>query len=356
MGIFDTIGNIVKGQFIDVIEWTDNTSNTMVYKYDMNGKDIMMGAQLTVRESQVAIFVNEGELADVYGPGRYELSTSNMPIMTKLQSWKFGFNSPFKADVYFVNTKQFLDRKWGTANPVMMRDAEFGMIRIRAFGVYAFKVADPMTFLREVFGTKKITTAEDIEGQIKRTLVSGLSDAIAESKIPALDLAANYDELSNYALQAINPKILSLGVTLTSFVIENISLPEEVEKSMDKRTSMGVLGDMNRYTQYQAAEAMREAASTPNSAAGAGMGMAAGMAMGQMFTGVFGQQNQQPVQQPAAPAAKSFCPECGQPVAPGAKFCSNCGAKQQSAAAVCPGCGQPTMPGAKFCANCGQKL
>ena len=354
MGIFDAIGSFVKGQFIDVIEWTDNSSNTMVYKYDMGGKEIMMGAQLTVRESQVAIFVNEGEIADVYGPGRYELSTSNMPIMTKLQSWKFGFNSPFKADVYFVNTKQYLDRKWGTANPVMMRDAEFGMIRIRAFGVYAFKVADPVTFLREVFGTKKITTAEDVEGQIKRTLVSGLSDAIAESKIPALDLAANYDELSAFALQAMNPKVAPLGIALTSFVIENISLPEEVEKSMDKRTSMGVLGDLNKYTQYQAAEAMREAATTPNSSAGAGMGMGAGMAMGQMFANAFNQP-QQPVQQ-AAPAVKgSFCPECGNPVAPGAKFCSNCGAKQ-SAAAVCPGCGQPAAPGAKFCANCGQKL
>ena len=355
MGFFDTIGSIVRSQFIDVIEWTDNSSYTMVHKYDMGGKEIMMGAQLTVRESQVAIFVNEGELADVYGPGRYELSTSNMPIMTKLQSWKFGFNSPFKADVYFVNTKQFLDRKWGTANPVMMRDAEFGMIRIRAFGVYAFKVADPMTFLREVFGTKKVTTAEDVEGQIKRTLVSGLSDAIAESKIPALDLAANYDELSNYALQAINPKILPLGITLTSFVIENISLPEEVEKSMDKRTSMGVLGDMNKYTQYQAAEAMREAASTPNSSAGAGMGMGAGMAMGQMFANTFNQQNQQPVQQ-AAPAAKgSFCPECGNPVAPNARFCPNCGAKQ-NAGAACPACGQAVTPGANFCSNCGQKL
>lgn len=355
MGIFDAIGSLVKGQFIDVIEWVDNTSNTMVYKYDMGGKEIMMGAQLTVRESQVAIFVNEGELADVYGPGRYELSTSNMPIMTKLQSWKFGFNSPFKADVYFVNTKQFLDRKWGTANPVMMRDAEFGMIRLRAFGVYAFKVADPVVFLREVFGTKKITTAEDIEGQIKRTLVSGLSDAIAESKIPALDLAANYDELSNYALQAINPKIQPLGVTLTSFVIENISLPEEVEKNMDKRTSMGVLGDMNKYTQFQAAEALRDAAKNPGGSAGAGMGMGAGVAMGQMFANALNQQNQQPAQQ-AAPAAKgSFCPECGNPVAPGAKFCSNCGAKQ-AGSAVCPGCGQPTAPGMKFCANCGQKL
>ena len=356
MGIFDAIGNLVKGQLIDVIEWTDNTSDTLVYKYDMNGKEIMMGAQLTVRESQVAIFVNEGEIADVYAPGRYELSTSNMPVMTALQSWKYGFNSPFKADVYFVNTKQFLDRKWGTSNPVMMRDAEFGMIRIRAFGVYAFKISDPVVFLKEVFGTKKITTAEDIEGQIKRTLVSGLSDAIAESKIPALDLAANYDELSNFALQAMNPKVAPLGVALTAFVIENISLPEEVEKSMDKRTSMGVLGDMNRYTQYQAAEAMREAASNPNSSAGSGMGLGAGVAMGQMFMGAFNQTQQPAPQAAPAPAAKgSFCPECGNAVAPGAKFCGNCGAKQ-SAGAVCPGCGQPTTPGAKFCANCGQKL
>ncbi|MDD6050245.1 MAG: SPFH domain-containing protein [Clostridiales bacterium] len=355
MGIFDAIGGLVKSQFIDVIEWTDNTSNTLVWKYDMGGKEIMMGAQLTVRESQVAIFVNEGELADVYAPGRYELSTSNMPIMTKLQSWKFGFNSPFKADVYFVNTKQFLDRKWGTANPVMMRDAEFGMIRLRAFGVYSFKVADPVVLLREVFGTKKITTAEDVEGQIKRTLVSGLSDAIAESKIPALDLAANYDELSTYALQAINPKIQPLGVTLTAFVIENISLPEEVEKTMDKRTSMGVLGDMNKYTQYQAAEALRDAASNPGGAAGAGMGMGAGVAMGQMFANALNQQPQQAPRQPAPAAKGSFCPECGSPVAAGAKFCSNCGAKQ-AGSAVCPGCGQPTAPGMRFCANCGQKL
>ncbi len=354
MGIFDAIGGLVKGQFIDVIEWTENAGNTMVYKYNMGGKEIMMGAQLTVRESQVAIFVNEGELADVYGPGRYELSTSNMPVMTKLQSWRFGFNSPFKADVYFISTRQFLDRKWGTTNPVMMRDAEFGMIRLRAFGAYAFKVCEPATFLREVFGTRAITTVEDVEGQIKRMLVSGLSDAIAESKIPALDLAANYEELSDAARKAIDPKVRELGLTLTSFVIENISLPEEVEKSMDKRTSMGVLGDLNRYTQYQAAEALQDAARTPNSAAGAGMGMGAGVAMGQMFANALGQQQQQ---QPAAqPVAKGgFCTECGSALTPGAKFCANCGAKQ-AGASVCPGCGQPLNPSAKFCANCGQKL
>ncbi|MBQ8312636.1 MAG: SPFH domain-containing protein [Clostridia bacterium] len=352
MGIFD----ILKGQLIDVIEWTDSSNDTMVYKYDMNGKEIMMGAQLTVRESQVAIFVNEGQLADVFQPGRYELSTSNMPIMTALKAWKFGFNSPFKSDVYFINTKQFLDLKWGTSNPVMMRDSEFGMIRLRAFGIYSFRVTDPEAFLKEVFGTSSLFTVDGVEGQIKRTLVSGLSDAIAESKIPALDLAANYDELANYAIQAINPKIAPLGLGLTSFVIENISLPEEVEKSMDKRTSMGVLGDLNKYTQYQAAEAMREAANNPGGVAGMGVGMGAGVSMGQMFAQAMAQPQQQaaPVQQAPAQGG-AFCTGCGQQMIPGAKFCPNCGQKQEAANA-CPGCGNAVQPGAKFCANCGQKL
>lgn len=354
MGIFDSIGNIVRGQLIDVIEWTDASQKTIVHKYDMGGKEIMMGAQLTVRESQVAVFVNEGKIADVFQPGRYELSTANMPLMTALQSWKFGFNSPFKSDVYFINTKQFLDCKWGTTNPVMMRDAEFGMIRLRAFGVYSFRVANPTVFLQEVFGTNSHYTVQDVEGQLKRTIVSCLSDAIAESKLPALDLAANYDEIGDYAMRMINPRIEKLGLTLASFVVENISLPEEVEKTMDRRTSMGVLGDMNRYTQYQAAEAMREAANNPGGAAGAGMGMGAGVAMGQMFAQTM---QQQPSAQPATQTQQkgSFCTGCGQQLTPGAKFCPNCGQKQASAN-ICPACGQEVQAGAKFCANCGQKL
>lgn len=347
MGILDAI----KGQLIDVIEWSDNSSKTMVHKYDMNGKEIMMGAQLTVRESQVAIFVNEGEIADVFQPGRYELSTSNMPILTALKSWKYGFNSPFKSDVYFVNTKQFLDMKWGTSNPVMMRDAEFGMIRLRAFGIYSFKVFDPVAFLKEVFGTAELFTVDGVEGQIKRTLVSGLSDAIAESKIPALDLAANYEELSTYATNAINPKIASLGLTLCSFVIENISLPEEVEKSMDKRTSMGVLGNLDQYAKYQAAEAMRDAANNGNGMAGMGVGMGAGAAMGQMFA-----QSMNPGQQaaPAASAAGAVCSACGAKIAAGAKFCPECGAKQATET-FCTSCGKPIPAGTKFCPECGAK-
>ena len=333
MGLF----SIFTSQLIDVIEWKDSSDNTMVYRYDRDGKEIMMGAQLTVRESQVAIMVNEGKIADVFGPGRYELSTQNMPIMTALKSWKYGFNSPFKAEVYFINTKQFLDQKWGTSNPVMMRDADFGMIRLRAFGIYSFRVSDPAVFLREVFGTTALMTVDGVTGQIKRTLVSGLSDAIAQSKIPALDLAANYDELSQYALQALAPRIGNLGLRLESFVIENISLPEEVEKAMDRRTSMGVVGDMGRYTQFQAAEAMREAANNQGGTAGMGAGMGAGMMMAQAMQAaqMMNMQPQQPQQyqqaapQQAVPAGDTkFCCECGQKIPRSAKFCPECGGKQ----------------------------
>ena len=359
--------NLITSQLIDVIEWTDDSRNTMVSKYDMNGKEIMMGAQLTVRESQAAVFVNEGQLADVFGPGRYELSTQNMPVLTALKSWKYGFNSPFKSDLYFVNTRQFTDCKWGTANPVMMRDAEFGMIRIRAFGSYAFKVKDPAVFMREVFGTSALFTVSGVEGQIKSIVVSGLSDAIAQSKIPALDLAANYMELGQYCMQVLNPKVEALGLTLSDFNIENISLPEEVEKAIDRRTSMGVVGDLNQYTQFQAAEAMREAATAPNSMAGMGMGMGAGMGMGNMFAQAMGMgmMQQQPAAQPAAPAAPAQpaapagtpCAGCGGMVPAGSKFCPNCGQKQEAPqAAFCTGCGQEVPAGSKFCPSCGTKL
>ena len=329
MGLFD----VFTSQLVDVIEWKDDSSDTMVFRYDRNGKEIMNGAQLTVRESQVAIMVNEGELADVFGPGRYELKTQNMPILTALKSWKYGFNSPFKAEVYFVNTKQFLDQKWGTSNPVMMRDAEFGMVRLRAHGIYSFRVSDPVAFLKEAFGTNAYMSVEGVTGQIKRTLVSGLSDAIAQSKIPALDLAANYDELGQYALQTLSPRIANLGLKLETFVIENISLPDEVEKAMDRRTSMGVVGDLNQYTQFQAAEAIRDAANNPNGMAGLGATMGMGAMMAQTMQGAFNPQAaaapQAAPQQAAAPAGETkFCSECGNRIPRAAKFCPECGAKQ----------------------------
>lgn len=385
MGLFD----MVRGQLIDVIEWTDDSSDTLVHKYDMNGKDIMMGAQLTVRESQAAVFVDEGRLADVFGPGRYELTTRNLPVMTSLRAWKFGFNSPFKSDVYFVSTRQFMDRKWGTANPVMMRDSELGMIRIRAFGSFAFRVKDPAAFMREVFGTSSLFTAEGVEGQIRSLAVSALSDAIAESGIPALDLAARYDELSRRALDTLAPRVAGLGLELCGFVIENISLPEEVEKAIDRRTSMGVAGDLNRYAQFQAAEAMREAASNPGGMAGMGVGMGAGAAVGQMFAqslngaaagvaggaagaagvagaaagaaGGAGAAGAGATAGAAAGAAVSgatgVCAGCGAALPAGSRFCPACGAPcGQPAERFCPGCGRKAEPGAKFCAGCGQKL
>ena len=374
---------MVRGQLIDVIEWTDDSSDTLVHKYDMNGKDIMMGAQLTVRESQAAVFVDEGRLADVFGPGRYELTTRNLPVMTSLRAWKFGFNSPFKSDVYFVSTRQFMDRKWGTANPVMMRDSEFGMIRIRAFGSFAFRVKDPAAFMREVFGTSSLFTAEGVEGQIRSLAVSALSDAIAESGIPALDLAARYDELSRRALDTLAPRVAGLGLELCGFVIENISLPEEVEKAIDRRTSMGVAGDLNRYAQFQAAEAMREAASNPGGMAGMGVGMGAGAAVGQMFAqslngaaagvaggaagaaGVAGAAAGAAggagaagaAAGAAASGAAGVCAGCGAALPAGSRFCPACGAPcGQPAERFCPGCGRKAEPGAKFCAGCGQKL
>ena len=350
MGIFT---NILRGQTIDVIEWKDPSQNIMVHRYDCGGKEIMMGAQLTVRESQVAIMVNEGQLADVFTPGRYELQTQNMPILTALKAWKYGFNSPFKAEVYFINTKQFIDQKWGTSNPVMMRDAEFGIVRLLAHGIYSFAVSDPKMFLKEVFGTNGEFTTDYVTGQIKRTIVSGLSDAIAQSKIPALDLAANYDELSSYAMATLAPRLSPLGLKLTAFVIENITVPEEVEKAMDQRTSMGVVGDIGKYTQFQAAAAMRDAANNQNGAAGMGAGFGAAAMMSQ----VMNQSMQQPAAQPAAaqPAA-GFCSACGKPLTPGAKFCPSCGAKQGQAALTCPQCGHEIAEGAKFCPNCGTKL
>ncbi len=345
MGIFK---KIINSQLVDVIEWTDSSNDTMVYRYDSMGKEIMMGAQLTVRESQVAVFVNEGKIADVFQPGRYELSTQNMPILTALKSWKYGFKSPFQAEVYFVNTKQFLDRKWGTSNPVMMRDAEFGMVRLRAFGIYSFRVTDPVAFLKEVFGTTDLMKVEGVDGQIKRTIVSALSDILAQSKIPALDLAANYDELGQFALNNLAPRFVSLGLKLESFVVENVSLPQEVEQAMDKRTSMGVVGDLNKYTQFQAAEAIRDAAQNEGGAAGMGAGLGAGMAMGQVFQNAVQSRQQEA---PAQPQATAQCSACGNTMPKGAKFCPECGARQ--GVAVCKECAKPLSPGAKFCPECG---
>jgi len=287
MGLMDNIKKQIGSQFIEILEWLDDSGDTMVWRYPVYNQEIKMGARLVVRENQQALFVNEGKAADLFGPGSYELSTQNIPILTTLRGWKYGFQSPFKAEVYFFNTRLFTDLKWGTTNPVMMRDAEFGMIRLRAYGTYAMKVGDAKKFFETIVGTQGLTATEEISGQLRSTILSRLSDAIAESKIAALDLASKYDELSVAGRGVLTPEFGSYGLDLARFFIENISLPEEVEKAIDQRSKLGVLGDrMGQYTQLQTAEAIGKAAENPGGLAGAGVGVGAGVAMGQMMTGV----------------------------------------------------------------------
>src|SRR5215217_5155993 len=325
MGILDRLSP--SSQFIEVIEWLDDTTNTLLYRFPVKDQEIKNGAQLIVRESQAAVFVHEGQIADQFPPGRYTIDGGNTPILSKLGAWKYGFNSPFKAEVYFVNTKQFTDLKWGTLNPIMMRDTDFGMVRLRAFGIYSMRVSDPQAFIKEVAGTNAHFVTEDIEGQLKRTLVGGFSDALGESKIAALDLASNYDELGVFGRKKLNEEFKSFGLELTKFVIENISLPPEVEAAMDKRTSMGVLGDAQRYAQFQAADAMRDAAKNPSGGAGLGAGLGAGFAMG----GAMNPQQQNAQGGAATSAATVKCPKCGAANTTSSKFCNDCGAKMEVA-------------------------
>ena len=271
------------GEFIDVITWLDDTRDTMVWRFERQGNAIKYGAKLTVREGQAAVFVHEGQLADVFGPGMYMLETNNMPIMTTLQHWDHGFDSPFKSEVYFINTTRFNDQKWGTKNPIMCRDPEFGPVRLRAFGTYSMRVADPSVFLKEIVGTDGEFTSDEISNQIRNVILQEVSQVLAKSGIPVLDMAANTADLGKLVATAIAPKIAEYGLSIPEFYIENISLPEEVEKVLDKRTSMGVAGDLNKYMQFNAAEGMAQ----PGSGMGAmvGAGMAAGMGMN-MASGV----------------------------------------------------------------------
>jgi membrane protease subunit (stomatin/prohibitin family) len=273
------------GELIDIVEWLDDSGDTLVYRFQRHQNEIKNGAKLTVRESQCAVFVNEGQIADVFKPGMYTLDTQNMPIMATLRGWKYGFNSPFKAEVYFVSTRQFTNLKWGTQNPIMMRDPEFGPIRLRAHGTFVIKVIDPAAVVREVAGTNARFTVEGITDQLRNLIVSKFADVVGESKIPALDLASNYDELGKFITDRVKPHFTPFGIDVTQLLVENISLPPEVEGALDKRTSMGIIGNLNAYTQFQTANAIGDAAKNPGGVAGVGAGLGAGMAMAQQMAG-----------------------------------------------------------------------
>lgn len=310
MGIWDRL----KQELIDIVEWLDPTNDTLVHRFDQRpNNEIKWGAKLIVREGQAAVFIDRGQLADVFPPGMYTLETKNLPILATLKGWKYGFESPFKCEVYFISTRQFTDLKWGTMNPVMLRDAEFGPIRLRAFGTYVTKVKDPAVFIREIVGTDGNFKTDEITGQLRNVIVSRFADILAESKIPALDLAANYDELGKFLTQRIAPEFEGKGLELTKLLVENISLPPEVEAALDKRSSMGVIGNLSAYTQFQAADAMTKAASNPGGSASMGMGFVVGQQLGQAMAGA-GAAGPPPV--PGAQAVKYYVVQNGEKTGP----------------------------------------
>lgn len=298
MGILD----FLTGEFIDVIHWTDDTRDTMVWRFEREDHEIKYGAKLTVREGQAAVFVHEGQLADVFSPGLYMLETNNMPILTTLNHWDHGFKSPFKSEVYFVITTRFNDLKWGTKNPIILRDPEFGPMRLRAFGTYSVKVSDPARFMTEIVGTDGEFTMDEISFQVRNIIVQEFSRVIASSNIPVLDMAANTQDLGKLVGAQIAGTVEQYGLSIPELYIENISLPPAVEAALDKRTSMGLAGDLGRYTQYSAAEAMTAAANNTGSGGaglGAGLGAGMGMAMAGQLAGPWGAPSAAPA--PAAP-------------------------------------------------------
>ncbi|MCS7019896.1 MAG: SPFH domain-containing protein [Cytophagales bacterium] len=276
MGIF----NFLSKQFIEIIEWLDDSRDTLVWRFDHANNEIKYGAKLIVRESQAAIFINEGQLADVYGPGTHTLVTQNMPILSTLKGWKYGFESPFKAEVYFVNTKTFTNWKWGTKNPITLRDPEIGPVRVRAFGTYSVRISDPAKFVKELVGTNNQFRAEDVADNLRNLIITRFTDIIGESKIPVLDMAGNVNEFSNYIKEKISHDFDQYGVEVVKVLVENISLPPEIEAMLDKRSSMGILGNLDQYTKFQAANAIEKAADNPAGGIAAGMGVGMGFGIG----------------------------------------------------------------------------
>ena len=325
------------------IEWTSQNQNTIIYKYDFGKDQVNKGSVLTVRESQVAIFVYKGKLADVFLPGFYKLDTDNMPILTKLMSWKYGFETPFKADIYFVNTKQFTNLKWGTSNPVIVRDADYGAVRIRAFGTYSFKVNDAYEFMNNITGTCNDYTTEEICDYLRSMIVSSISDTIGESKISVLDLAGNMQELSKLVSEKLSEDFNKIGLKFSKLNFENFSLPPELEKALDENSALSMYRkNIDLYQAKGQTDALKAAAQNNGSVGGfmgIGMGMNMGAQMGANLT-----KSTQPV---------ISCPNCNSSVKSTAKFCTECGTKLKPS---CPNCKKEFPAGTKFCSECGTKL
>lgn len=339
----------------DVIEWTDNSGTQLVHRIPENGSgEFRIGSQLIVRETQAAVFFKDGQGRDTFTSGRHTLSTANIPILTKILSIPFGGKSPFRAEVVFVGLQTFLDQKWGTREPIAFRDTDLGIVRLRAFGNFTMRVTDPQLFVTSVVGSRGIFTSDGIGDYLKSVIVSRFNDVLGENMKSVLDLAMIYDELGIALKTRIQTDFAKFGIEVQDFFIQAITPPEEVQKAMDQRASMGVVGDMNKFMQFKAANAMEAAANNPGGAAGAAMGLGAGAGMGVMMANAMAgaTQPQQQQQQAKAPAPGIACPSCQAQNAAGAKFCSSCG-KAIPAAAACPKCQTVNAPGAKFCSSCG---
>ena len=326
-----SLTSFLQKQFIAVIQWNEPEEGILAYRYPIAEMEIKNGAQLTVRESQMAAFVNEGKIADVFGPGLYTLNTRNLPLLTDLNNWGKDFESPFKSDVYFFSTRLQIDQRWGTATPITIREKEFGAVRLRAYGIYSYRIANPRLFFTEVCGTRDLYCVGDLEGQLRDTIVARLTEAIAPSEVAFLDMAAHQAELAQKVAADLQPSLTALGLSLHSFVIENLSLSDELQKVLDRRIGMNLAGDLGRYTQFEAAQSLETAAANPGGAAGVGVGLGAGVAMAQTMMNA--------VQPPARPAPA--VPASGVPAPGSARFCQACGHEIPGTARFCPDCGKP---------------
>ena len=340
-----SLRSFISKQFIDVIDWVEPGDGILAYRYPMQDREIQNGGQLTVRDSQLGLFVNEGKVADQFTPGLYKLTTQTLPILTYLKNWDKAFQSPFKSDVYFFSTRMQVDQHWGTPTPITIRDKEFGAVRIRAFGIYAYHIVDAKTFYEKVSGTRDQYMVTDLEGQLRNTIIGTLTNTFAQSNVPFLDMAANQTELGQKVAGLLAPGFKDFGLTLDTFVVENLSLPDELQKILDQRIGMNMIGDMNRYTQYQVAQSMPIAAANEGGG-GAGLGAGLGVGMGMAQT-MMGAMRQGPSEQPPAPAGPAtgggapgggaaaagtdtkFCVECGKPMPRAGRFCPECGKPQQ---------------------------